>query len=92
MRAWPTGKEHAVTRPTTRLCCSHCRIRFTPAAAAYIVRCPECGDSPQPIASLELTFGFRVIGPGDLPHELPYATAVSIALPRPGSPTKLEVD
>ncbi len=76
---------------TAHLCCPHCRLRFTPQTAAYIVRCPECGDSPQPIASLELTFGFRVIGPEDLPHELPYATAVSIALPRPESPTKMDV-
>jgi hypothetical protein len=81
-----------VIRPATHLCCPHCRLRFTPAAAAYIVRCPECGDSPQPIASLELTFGFRVIGPDDFPHELPYATAVSVALPRPGSGPKLEVE
>ncbi len=74
-------------RPTTHLGCAHCRLRFTSAAAACIVACPECGDSLQPIARLELTFGFRVIGPDDLPHELPYATAVSVALPRPGSPT-----
>jgi hypothetical protein len=92
MRARPTGKERAVIRPITRLCCPHCRLRFTPAAAAYINACPECGESPQPIASLELTFGFRVLSPDDLPHELPYATAVSIALPRPESRTKPEVE
>jgi hypothetical protein len=74
------------------LCCAHCRLRFTPAAAAYVTVCPECGDTPQPIASLELTFGFRVLGPEDLPHELPFATAVSIALPGPGSRTTLEVE
>ena len=78
---------------TTHLCCPHCRLRFTPAAAAYIIACPECGDSPKPIASLEGTFGFRVLGPEDLPHgvlgpedlphELPYASAVSIAFPQP---------
>jgi hypothetical protein len=66
------------------LCCPRCRLRFTPAAAAYIVACPECGDSPQPIAGLERTFGFRLVGPEALPHELPHATAVSIALPEPG--------
>jgi hypothetical protein len=86
------GKEHAVIRPTTHLCCPQCRLRFTPSVAAYVIACPECGDSPQPIARLELTFGFRVIGPEDLPHELPYATAVSVALPRPGSPTKPAVE
>jgi hypothetical protein len=78
--------------PTTHLCCPPCRLRFTPAAAAYINACPECGDSPQPIASLELTFGFRLVGPEDLPHELPWATALSIALPVPRSRTKLEVE
>jgi hypothetical protein len=81
-----------VTRAATHLCCPHCRLRFTPAVAAYIVRCPECGDAPQPIASLELTFGFRVIGPDDLPQQLPFATAVSVALPRPESRTKLDAE
>jgi hypothetical protein len=65
----------------THLCCSACRLRFT--SAAYVVACPECGDPPQPIASLELTFGFRLIGPEDLPYELPDATACSVALPKP---------
>ena len=92
VRARPAGKERAVIRSTTHLCCPHCRLRFTRAVAADIVRCPECGASPEPVASLELTFGFRVIGPADLPHELPDAMAVSVALPVPGSPTKLEVE
>jgi len=70
----------------TNVCCPSCRLRFTPAAAAYIIACPECGDPPQPIASLERTLGFRLVGPADLPHELPYATAVSVALPEPGGP------
>ena len=69
----------------THLCCAACRLRFTPAAAAYIVACPECGDPPQPIASVERTVGFRLVGPEDLPYDLPYATAVSIALPVPGA-------
>jgi hypothetical protein len=62
----------------THLCCPACRLRFTPAAAAYIIACPECSDSPQPMTSLERAFGFRLVGPEDLPHELPYAAAVSI--------------
>ena len=60
-------------------------MRFTAAAAAYISACPECGDSPQAITSLEGTLGFRLVGPEDLPHELSYATAVSITLPEPGA-------
>jgi hypothetical protein len=67
----------------THLCCPRCRLRFTPAAAAYIVACPECGELPQPIASLGRTFG-RLVGPEDLPDELPHATAVSITFPEPG--------
>jgi hypothetical protein len=68
----------------TNVCCHRCRLRFTPAAAAYIIACPECGDPPQPNASRERTLGFRLVGPEDLPHELPYAIAVSIALAQPG--------
>ena len=60
-------------------------MRFTPAAAAYIIACPECGDSPQAMTSLERTFGFRLVGPEDLPHELPYGTAVSITFPESGA-------
>jgi hypothetical protein len=67
----------------THVCCPACRLRFTPAAAAYIVACPECGALPQAITSLECIFGFRLVGPEDLPRDLPYATARSITLPRP---------
>ena len=68
----------------THLCCPNCRLRFTPAAAAYISACPECAAPPE-AASLERTLGFRLVGPEDLPHELPYATDVSGAPPGPGS-------
>ena len=85
MRARPAGKEPAVTAAMSHLCCRSCRLRFTPAAAAYIVACPECGEPPRPIASLERALGFRLVGPEDLPHELPYAAARSIALPEPGA-------
>jgi hypothetical protein len=68
----------------SNLCCPRCRLRFTPAAAAYIIACPECGSSPQPTVSLEHTFGFRLVGPEDLPHELPCAAAVSSTFPEPG--------
>jgi hypothetical protein len=72
-----------MTTAPTHLCCAHCRLRFTPAAAAYILACPECGAPPQPIARLELTFGFRLIGPEDLPPALPHALAHSLPLPQP---------
>ena len=82
--ARPAWEEPTVIPAMPNVCCPRCRLRFTTAAAAYIIACPECGDSPQPIASLERTLGFRLVGPEDLPHELPYATAVSIAFTDPG--------
>lgn len=68
----------------THLCCPHCRLRFTPAAEAYLAACPECGEPPQLIAGLERTFGFRLVGPEDPPHQLPHAVAVSLSVPKPG--------
>jgi hypothetical protein len=67
----------------TRLCCPRCRLRFSPAAAAYMTACPECRRSPEPITSLADTLGFRLVGPEDVPDELPDATAGSITLPEP---------
>jgi hypothetical protein len=67
----------------TRLCCPRCRLRFTPAAAAYITACPECRGSPEPITSLRGTLGFRLVGAEDVPDELPHATAGSITFPEP---------
>jgi hypothetical protein len=87
----PAWEEPSVTPAFTNLCCTHCRLRFTPAVAAYILACPECGNPPQPIASLELTFGFRLIGPDDLPHE-PQAKACSVALPEPEARPGQEVE
>jgi hypothetical protein len=78
--------------PTTHLCCPRCRVRFTPAAAVYTSTCPECGEPPQSIASLEHILGFRLLRPDDLPHEPPNATVVSIALPRPDARSNLGVD
>jgi hypothetical protein len=69
----------------THLCCPPCRLRFTPAAAAYIAACPDCGDTPQSVGSLERTVGFRLVGPKDHPHDLPYATTTSIRLSEPGA-------
>jgi hypothetical protein len=66
----------------TQLCCPRCRLRFTPAAAAYIVACPECGEPPQQITS-QSALGFRLLGPEDLPIELPQAAALAIPAPEP---------
>ena len=69
----------------TQACCPSCRLRFTPAASAYIVACPECGEPPRSTVDLEGIVGFRLVGPEDLPYELPHALAVSIPTPEPGA-------
>jgi hypothetical protein len=69
----------------THVCCPACRLRFTLAAAAYLVACPECGEPPQRISSLERAVGFRLFGPEDIPLVLPEAAAVSIPVPDPGA-------
>jgi hypothetical protein len=68
----------------TLVCCPGCRLRFTPAASAYLVACPECDEPPQPVVGLARTLGFRLVGPEDLPYELPHAIAISVPVPEPG--------
>ena len=68
----------------THVCCPRCWLRFTPAAAAYIAACPECGEPLQETNS-QSALGFRLLGPEDLPIELAQAVAVSIPLPEPGT-------
>ena len=65
----------------THIGCPNCRLRFPPAAAAYLVACPECGRAPQPIAGAEGAVGFRVFIVKDPPQELPEAVAVSLPVP-----------
>jgi hypothetical protein len=67
----------------THLCCPDCRLRFTPAAAAHLAACPQCGGAPQPMAGLEGVLGFRLFRLEDVPHSLPEAVAVSIPIPDP---------
>jgi hypothetical protein len=69
----------------THVGCPGCRLRFSSAAAAYLVACPECGRAPQPIAGAEGVVGFRLFVPEDVPHEMPEAVAVSIPIPDPGA-------
>jgi hypothetical protein len=68
----------------THVCCPRCRLRFTPAASAYIAACPECGEPPEQMTS-ESAMGFRLLGPEDLPIELPLAIAASFPAPEPGT-------
>jgi hypothetical protein len=67
----------------TQVCCPSCRLRFTRAATAYLVACPECGSPPQPIASPEQVIGFRLFAHDELPDAFPQAVAVAIPMPAP---------
>ena len=67
----------------THVGCLSCRLRFTPAAGAYLVACPECGRRLQKIAGAESVVGFRVFVSEDVPHELPEAVAVPIPIADP---------
>jgi len=67
----------------THVCCPDCRLRFTPAAEAYLIACPECGEPLQAIAGLEHSVGFRLFTLDDPPHAMPEAIAVSVAIPDP---------
>jgi len=70
----------------THACCPDCRLRFTPAASAYLAVCPQCGEPPRPITSLQGAFGFRLFTSDDLcSTPLPEALAVSIPIPDPNT-------
>ncbi len=69
----------------THACCPGCRIRFTPAAAAYLTACPTCGNPPQPLAGLAGAVGYRLFRLEDAPPALPAAVEVSLRIPDPGS-------
>jgi len=68
----------------THAYCPDCGLRFSPAAAAQLVTCPECGRPPQAQAGLENLVGFRLYRLEDVPHAPPEAVAVSIPIPDPG--------
>lgn len=61
--------------------CARCRLRFTPAAAAYLARCPECDQPPQPILGAQAVLGFRLFLIEDAPQQVPEAVAVTIPKP-----------
>jgi hypothetical protein len=67
----------------TWVCCPDCRLRFTSAAAAHLVACPECGEPLQSMAGLEHAVGFSLFRLEDVPPPLPEAVAVSIPIPDP---------
>jgi predicted RNA-binding Zn-ribbon protein involved in translation (DUF1610 family) len=63
----------------TRASCPSCRLRFTPAAAAILTSCPECGRPLRAAGSTETTLGYRLFVPADPAPALP--AAMEIALP-----------
>ena len=67
----------------THVGCPICRLRFTAVTASYLVACPQCGRTPQPIASAEGVLGFRLFVLEDVPRDMPEAVAVSIPTPDP---------
>jgi hypothetical protein len=66
-------------------CCPSCRIRFTPAAAAHVVACPQCGRPPQRAGGLKEIVGFRLFTLEEVLDTLPEAVAVSMPVPDPGA-------
>ena len=69
-----------MTVAITRLCCPDCRLRLTPADAAQLAGCPECGE-PLQAFSLRDTVGFGLFGADELPASLRQAVAMAIPLP-----------
>ncbi len=69
----------------TYVTCPSCRLRFTSAAAARLVACPECWGAPQSINGAESVVGFRLVSVEDLlPDTLPEAVAASLPVPDAG--------
>jgi hypothetical protein len=68
-----------------RACCTSCRIRFDPAAAAYLAACPACGEPLQPLTTPMEAVGYRLFTLEDAPAALPEAIEVSMPTPDPRS-------
>lgn len=69
----------------THACCVSCRIRFTPAAAAYLTVCPGCSQPLQRLAGPAGAVGYRLFRLEDTPRPAPDAIEVSIPIPDGGS-------
>jgi hypothetical protein len=67
------------------VCCPECRLRFTPAASAFVESCPECDRVLQSVTNPRAVVGFRLLRLDTLPPAVtdPIAVAVSLPLPDP---------
>ena len=94
MRPRTARKEPAVTSRSQSVpgaavarvihCCPDCRLRFTPADAAYLPGCPTCGEPMHALQRAQSALGFRLFRVQDSPHALPEAIAVAMPIPGPG--------
>jgi hypothetical protein len=62
----------------THFSCPDCRLRFTPALAAYLPCCPTCGQPMQPLDGADEALGLRLFRPDDGSSLLAHAVAVAI--------------
>ena len=60
--------------------CPSCRLRFSSAAAADLVACPECWRPTQSVPA-ESVVGFRLFTVKDMLDGLPEARSVSLPVP-----------
>jgi hypothetical protein len=65
----------------TQVCCPSCRLRFTRAAAASLVACPECGAPPESVLNAEHVLGFRLVSDDDRSDSLPVALPLAMPVP-----------
>jgi predicted amidophosphoribosyltransferase len=66
-----------------RVCCPQCRLRFSPAATAYINACPDCGQPLKSVSGPQEIIGFRLIELDAVPEAV--AQAVSLPVPDPNN-------
>lgn len=62
----------------THTLCPRCRLRFTPAASAYLLTCPACGG-PAETAGSERAIGCRLFEQVTIVDLLPAAIAAALA-------------
>jgi hypothetical protein len=69
----------------TRGSCPDCRLRFTPAATAYLPACPVCGGPLRVLDRPDAAVGLRLFIPEHAPASSPEAIAVRMPIPDPST-------